>query len=159
MRCAAILATLTDELIRFTGEQSRRIGDCLARPGHGFASARCGTGIGLSTDNLVMISPRAYRQFCLENDARTGEAFGGTAIHSCGDWARWIEAVKANPQLTMVDAAFTPRTDPDYNAPAAFRDAFAGTGVIVQARMVGDAGEVLERVRRAVGAGDAARSW
>ena len=60
-----ILAALTDELIRFTQEQSRRIGDCLVRPGHGFASARSGTGIGLSTDNLVMISPRAYRQFCV----------------------------------------------------------------------------------------------
>ena len=38
-----ILATLTDELIRFTGEQSRRIGDRLVRPGHGFASARSGS--------------------------------------------------------------------------------------------------------------------
>lgn len=142
-----ILATLTDEVIRFTQEQSRRIGDQLVRPGHGFASARTGTGIGLSTDNLVMISPRAYRQFCIGNDARIGAAFGGTAIHSCGDWARWIEAVKDNPELTMVDAAFTPRTDPSYNDAATFRDAFAGTDVIVQARMVGDPDEVLARVR------------
>ena len=112
-----------------------------------------GTGIGLSTDNLVMISPRAYRQFCVENDARIGAAFGGTAIHSCGDWARWIDAVKANPQLMMVDAAFTPRTDPNYNDAATFRDAFAGTGIVVQARMVGDPDEVLARVRQLWGPG------
>ncbi len=148
-----ILATLADELIRFTVEQSARIGDCLVRPGHGFASSGSGAGIGLSTDNLVMISPRAYRQFCAENDARIGAAFGGAAIHSCGDWARWIEAVKANPQLTMVDAAFTPRTDPNYNAPAAFRAAFAGTGIVVHARMVGDPDEVLARVRELWGPG------
>ena len=92
-----ILAALTDEVIRFTQEQSDRIGDPLVRPGHGFASARAGTGIGLSSDNLVMISPRAYRQFCVDNDARIGAAFGGTAIHSCGDWARWAEAVKGEP--------------------------------------------------------------
>lgn len=144
----AILAALTDEVIRFTQAQSQRIGDRLARPGHGFASARAGRGIGLSSDNLVMISPRAYRQFCVENDARIGAAFGGTALHSCGDWARWIPAVKANPQLFMVDAAFTQRTDPAFNSAAAFRDAFAGTGVIVHARMVGDPAEVLARVRQ-----------
>ncbi len=148
-----ILATLTDEVIRFTQEQSRRIGGRLVRPGHGFASARSGTGIGLSSDNLVMISPRAYRQFCVENDARIGAAFGGTAIHSCGDWARWIEAVRANPQLTMVDAAFTPATDPDHNDAAAFRAALSGTGIIVQARMVGDPDEVLVRVRQLWGPG------
>ena len=143
-----LLAALTGEVIRFTEEQSRRIGDQLVRPGHGFASARAGTGIGLSSDNLVMVSPRAYRQFCVENDTRIGAAFGGTAIHSCGDWARWAEAVKANPHLTMVDAAFTPRTDPNYNDAAAFRSAFAGTGIVVQARMVGDPAEVLARVRQ-----------
>ena len=33
-----ILAALTDEVIRFTGEQSRRTGDQLVRPGHGFAT-------------------------------------------------------------------------------------------------------------------------
>ncbi len=148
-----VLASLTDEVIRFTQEQSRHIGDQLVRPGHGFASARAGTGIGLSTDNLVMISPRAYRQFCVENDARIGAAFGGTAIHSCGDWARWIEAVKSNPQLTMVDAAFTPRTDPNTNDAAAFRAAFAGTGIIVHARMVGEPDEVLARVRQLWGPG------
>jgi hypothetical protein len=148
-----MLAALSDEVIRFTQEQSRRIGAQLARPGHGFASARTGTGIGLSSDNLVMLSPRAYRQFCAENDARIGAAFGGTAIHSCGDWARWIEAVKGIPQLTTVDAAFTPRTDPNYNDAAAFRAAFAGTGIIVQARMVGDPVEVLARVRQLWGPG------
>jgi hypothetical protein len=148
-----ILTTITDEVIRFTQEQSRRIGDRLVRPGHGFASAHSGTGVGLSSDNLVMISPRAYRQFCVENDARIGAAFGGTAIHSCGDWARWIEAVKANPHLTMVDAAFTPRTDPNYNDAAVFRAAFAGTGIVVHARMVGDPGDVLARVRQLWGPG------
>jgi hypothetical protein len=148
-----ILAALTGEVIRFTREQSRRIGNALVRPGHGFASARSGTGIGLSSDNLVMISPRAYRQFCVENDARIGAAFDGAAIHSCGDWARWIGAIKANPRLTMVDAAFTPRTDPDYNDAAVFREAFAGTGIVVQARMVGDPDEVMASVRQLWGPG------
>lgn len=148
-----LLHALTDEVIRFTQEQSALIGDCLVQPGHGFASARCGAGIGLSTDNLVMVSPRAYKAFCVENDAKIGAAFGGTATHSCGDWVRWLPAVKTNPQLKMVDAAFTPQTDPNCNDPAAFRDAFAGTGVIVHARMVGPADEVLAKAKQLWGPG------
>lgn len=147
-RVAAMLDVIAAEVIRFTRVQSRRIGERLVRPGHGFASARAGRGIGLSTDNLVMISPRAYRRLCTANDRRIGAAFGGSAIHSCGEWARWLDAVRANPELTMVDAAFSPQTDPNPNAPETFRDALAGTGVVVQARMVGDPDEVLPLVRR-----------
>ncbi len=133
----AILAALTDEVIRFTQEQSVRIGDRLVRPGHGFASARGHrprAQLGQPGDDLAA----AYRQFCVDNDARIGAAFGGTAIHSCGNWARWVDAVKANPALTTVDAAFTQATDPAFNSAAAFRGAFAGTGIIVHARMVGE---------------------
>jgi hypothetical protein len=48
----------------------------------------------------------------------------------------------------MVDGAFTPQTDPDPNPCAVFRDLFANTGIVVQARMVGDADVVLDSVRR-----------
>ncbi len=144
----AILATVSDELIRFTRRQSQMIGPALARPGHGFASSRVGTGIGLSTDNLIMVSPKMFSDFCVADCARIGEAFGGTAIHSCGNWGRWLGAVKQIPNLTMVDGAFSPQTDPAYNQCEEFRDALAGTGVVLHARIVGDAEEVLSRVRR-----------
>ncbi|NOZ51315.1 MAG: hypothetical protein GXP37_14925 [Chloroflexi bacterium] len=143
-----ILTAITEVVIGFTQVQSRLIGDALARPGHGFASARTGTGIGMSTDNLVMISPRAYEHFCVPHDTKIGAAFGGAAIHSCGKWSMWLDAVKKIPNLTMVDAAFGPQTDPVFNEPEAFRDAFANTGVIVQARMVGDPGDVLAQAKR-----------
>jgi len=143
-----ILAALTEVVISFTQVQSRLIGDQLARPGHGFASSRAGTGIGMSTDNLVMISPKAYERFCVPNEARIGAAFGGAALHSCGKWSRWLSAVKKIRNLIMVDAAFSPQTDPAFNEPEEFRDACANTGVIVQARMVGDPDDVLARVKR-----------
>ncbi len=147
-RAREILAAVTDELIRFTRQQSDLIGARLARPGHGFASARTGTGLGLSTDNLVMISPRLFEEFCNADIARLGQAFGGAAIHSCGDYARWLPTLRKIPGLVMVDAAFSPRTDPRPNRPEAFRDAFAGTGVIVQARLVAEPDEVLALARR-----------
>jgi hypothetical protein len=147
-RCQTLLSTLADELIRFTKVQSDLIGPALARPGHGFASSRAGTGIGLSTDNLIMVSPAMYVDFCAGHSERIGDHFGGTAIHSCGNWGRWLPAVKRVRNLTMVDGAFSPQTDPAYNHCEEFRDALAGTGVILQARIVGDPDEVLSRVKR-----------
>jgi hypothetical protein len=147
-RAKEILSVLADEVIRFTQIQSGLIGEALARPGHGFASARTGTGIGLSTDNLIMVSPAMYADFCAEHTARIGGVFGGTAFHSCGNWGRWLPAVKKIPNLIMVDGAFSPQTDPAYNKCEEFREALAGTGVILHARLVGDPEEVLARVRR-----------
>lgn len=147
--CAkAILSALADEIVRFTKIQSELIGPALARPGHGFASSRAGAGIGLSTDNLIMVSPAAYTQFCAEHTARIGDQFGGTAIHSCGNWGRWLPAVKRIRNLLMVDGAFSPQTDPACNRCEEFRDALAGTGVILHARIVGEPEEVMARVKR-----------
>jgi hypothetical protein len=147
-RAKKILSVLADEVIRFTKIQSDLIGAALARPGHGFASARTGAGIGLSTDNLIMVSPAMFADFCNERTARIGEAFGGTAFHSCGNWGRWLPAVKKITNLVMVDGAFSPQTDPAYNQCEAFRDALAGTGVILHVRIVGEPDEVLARVKR-----------
>ena len=96
-----------------------------------FASSRTGRGIGLSTDNLVMISPRMYEKFCVADNVAIGNAFDGVAIHSCGDYARWLNALKKINNLLMVDAAFSAQTDPKPNTPEAFRDAFVNTGVDV----------------------------
>lgn len=147
-RVRQILAAVTDVVIAFTQQQTALIGPALVRPGHGFASSYAGTGIGMSSDNLVMISPRMFERFCVADSGRIGAAFGGAAIHSCGAYAKWLPALKKISSLTMVDAAFSPQTDPDPNECEPFRDTFAGAGVIVQARMVGDPDDVLARVER-----------
>lgn len=147
-RVREVLSAATEVIIRFTRQQSDLIGDRLARPGHGFASSRAGRGIGLSTDNLVMISPKMYEKFCVADNIAIGQAFDGVAIHSCGDYARWLPALRKIDNLLMVDAAFSPQTDPNPNIPEAFRDAFVDTGVIVQARMVGAPAEVLALTKR-----------
>jgi uroporphyrinogen-III decarboxylase len=147
-RAKAILSVLADEVIRFTKIQSRLIGAALARPGHGFASSRAGTGIGLSTDNLIMVSPAMYVEFCADHSARIGDDFGGTAIHSCGNWGRWLPAVKKIRNLILVDGAFSPQTDPAHNNCEEFRDSLANTGVILHVRIVGEPEEVLSRVKR-----------
>ncbi|MBP7687125.1 MAG: hypothetical protein KA765_04435 [Thermoflexales bacterium] len=147
-RVREVLSAVTEVVIRFTRQQSNLIGNRLARPGHGFASSRSGTGIGLSTDNLVMISPKMYEKFCVADNIAIGNAFDGLAMHSCGDYARWLPVLKKINNLIMVDAAFSAQTDPNPNTPEVFRDAFVNTGIIVHARMVGEPDEVLALTKR-----------
>ena len=45
----------------------------------------------------------------------------------------------------MMDAAFSAETDPDPNPPEAFRDAFANSGIVVNARIVGDLRTIKEK--------------
>lgn len=144
----ALLKAAADVAIRFTQRQSDMIGTALVKPGHGFASSFCATGIGLSEDNLIMISPRMYKTFCVPYNTDIGNQFGGTVIHSCGNWGKWIEAVKTIPNLERVDGAFSPQTDPAYNTCEVFRDALAHSGVTLQVRIVGEPAEILERVKR-----------
>ena len=58
------------------------------------------------------------------------------------------EAVKQIPNLKLVDAAFSPQTDPSPNPPEAFAQAFADTGIVVNARIVGNCETVIDYVRR-----------
>ena len=143
-----MLNAAADVAIRFTQRQSDVIGKALVKPGHGFASSFCGKGIGLSEDNLIMISPRMYKQFCVQYNTKIGEHFDGTVIHSCGNWGKWIEAVKTIPNLERVDGAFSPQTDPAYNTCEVFRDALLNTGITLQVRIIGDVEEIIRRVKR-----------
>lgn len=133
------VAKLTaDLLIEFLQKQKALIGDCLASPGHGFASSRAFSGAGMSDDNSIMLSPDDYIELFKPQDERIGKTFGGTVYHSCGTWENKIDMVKSFEHLTTVDGAFSIETDPSPNNPEVFAKAFEGTGVVVNARAVGN---------------------
>lgn len=125
-------------LIDFMKEQKKLIGDALAGPGHGFASSRAFAGVGLSNDNSVMISEEDYTELFRESDELIGDTFGGLAYHSCGVWEKKIPMVKNYKNIHCADGAFTIETDPDPNDPAVFGEAFAGSGIVLNARAVGN---------------------
>lgn len=125
-------------LIDFMKEQEKLIGSALASPGHGFASSRVFTGAGLSDDNSIMIGEKNYDQLLKETDEMIGDAFGGFAYHSCGDWEKKILMVKGFRNICCADGAFTIETDPKPNNPEAFADEFAGSGIVLNARAVGN---------------------
>ena len=132
-----------DLLIEFLKVQKNLIGDCLSKPGHGFASSRCFEGVGESSDNVVMFSEEQYKEVFQPVHERLGDEFGGVVFHSCGDWTNKIQMVADFRNTLTVDGAFSPQTDPIFNTPQAFKDALAGSGIILNARCVGTSEEVL----------------
>ncbi|GHV59235.1 hypothetical protein FACS1894182_13010 [Bacteroidia bacterium] len=141
------LNLLADLTIDFVNEQKRLIGECLVNPGHGFASTRHFSGYGQSDDNVVMLSCEQYIDCALPSFERIGQTFGGPVFHSCGDWSDKIPAVKQIQGLRMVDGAFSPETDPNPNPATPFAEAFAGSGIVLNARIVGSVGTIEKTVR------------
>jgi hypothetical protein len=133
-----LLSLITDLTLDFSRKQKELIGDALVLPGHGFPSARCFEGMGMSTDVMLTISDDLFKSFEVPCQEKLGNAFGGAVFHSCGNWSNKIDSVKSISNLLMVDGAFSSETDPDANPVEPFENAFADTGVIVNARIVGD---------------------
>jgi hypothetical protein len=142
-----LLSIITDLTIDFTRKQEDILGDALVWPGHGFPSSREFGGLGMSADVAIMISDDQYLTFEAPNAGRAGEPFGGAVFHSCGNWSAKIDAVKQIPNLLMVDGAFSKQTDPDPNSPQPFAEAFAGSGICVNARIVGEPETVLNKTK------------
>lgn len=132
----------------FLCRQRDMIGDALASPGHGFASARCFCGLGMSDDTAIMMPPDIYDDFCIPAMVQTGSAFGGSVFHSCGNWSNRREQVVQIPNIRMADGAFSLATDPGANDPEGFADTFAHTGVVLNTRIVGSQELVEEKVRK-----------
>lgn len=135
-----------DLLIDFTKEQQAIIGDALARPGHGFASSRKFAGIGMSDDTVTMMPDDIYFDVCTPAMVKVGNEFGGAVFHSCGNWSGKKEGIVKIPGLVMADGAFSLATDPGANPTDGYADAFANSGVILNARIVGNPQLVLDKV-------------
>ncbi|MFC2126097.1 uroporphyrinogen decarboxylase family protein [Bacteroidota bacterium] len=143
-----LLEILADLSIAFNEEQLNLIGNALVSPGHGFASSRTWKGLGMSDDNAIMISPAHYTEIVVNSVKRIGDKLGGPAFHSCGNWEQWIDDVLNIDGLIMADGAFSLETDPDaISTPESFHK-FKKTGVVLNARIVGDFNTIEETVKR-----------
>ena len=139
---------LADLSIRFNREQVKLIGTSLASPGHGFASSIKWAGLGMSDDNAIMISPDQYLELAAPVVEKICAPLGGPVFHSCGDWAGWVNAVLQIKDLKMADGAFSPQTDPGATNNLEAYHQFAHTGVVLNARMVGDVETIREQISR-----------
>ena len=139
---------IADLSIEFNNEQLKLTGQSLVYPGHGFASSTEWKGLGMSDDNILMISPEQYMDIASPSVIKICNHLGGVAFHSCGDWSGWIDAVKNMKGLLMVDAALSPETDPGATDNLEAFHQFANTGIVVNARIVGDVDTIKTQLRR-----------
>jgi len=141
------LDLLADLMIGFYKEQEKLIGPLQVKPGHGFASSHAFEGFGMSDDNLIMVDAETYLNYVRPAFEKVGKAFGGPVIHSCGNYSDKTEMIKKIDGLKMADAAFTAETDPSHNPASPFVDSLVNTGIILNARMVGDTSVVDKTTR------------
>ena len=127
-----------DLLKEFSGTAEKSDRRRPGKPRHGFASSRVFTGLGLSNDTSIMLQEDDYVELFRDIDEELAEDFGGFVYHSCGVWEQKINMVKGYRNIKGADGAFTIETDPKPNNPEAFADAFAGTGIVLNARAVGN---------------------
>jgi len=76
------------------------------------------------------------------------EPLGGPVFHSCGDWSGLVDTILHVKGLKMADGAFSAQTDPGATDNLEAFHRFAHTGVILNARMVGDPETIREQVTR-----------
>ena len=139
---------LADLSVEFNKAQKNLIGNSLVYPGHGFASSRKWDGLGMSDDNILMVSPEQYSTLASPSAIKVCDHFGGTAFHSCGNWTGWIDSVLNIQGLRMVDAALSPETDPGATDNLEIFQRFAHTGIVVNARIVGNPDTIRSQVER-----------
>jgi uroporphyrinogen-III decarboxylase len=138
-----LLGMVTDLIIEFSREQLRHTGPGnAARPGHIMVSSTSWSGISVSDDNLSFCSPDFNAEFALPYNYKLAEAFGGVAIHSCGNWAHTMKILEPEKGVTGVDFATSIEADPNPNSPAAAKEAVRGKRMIVKAR----AGNNIEKI-------------
>ena len=139
-----LLQKITDVMVAYTRRQVACLGDAWVRPGHIMVSARRGPGLSISDDNIVMVSPDHYRDFAVPYNSQLSQAFGGLAVHSCGNYIRQLSELLKTPGLVMVDGPFSKEMDPDpIRDMERYRDLILESGVILHARMGTDWPEVL----------------
>lgn len=143
-----LLERLAEMTIEFVQKQVDMINNSLVWPGHGFSSCRNFIGLGMGDDNSIMISSQQYSELASEAFRKTGIPFGGTAFHSCGNWRDKAKLVRDIDGMRMVDAAFGAQTDPSPNYPEDFAESFCSSGIIVNARIVGNPDTVCDIVKR-----------
>jgi hypothetical protein len=142
------LNVLAELEIEFYKAQQKLIGDCLVKPGHGFASSRVFEGFAMSDDNVVMIDEESYLNFVAPSFEKLGKAFGGPVHHSCGNFSDKAKMLLKLNGLKSADAAFTAETDPHPNPAEPFVEALKNSGIVLNARMVGSPEVVKETTQK-----------
>jgi hypothetical protein len=136
------LNMINELVIEFSRKQVELIGNCLVLPGRIISSSINanfgGKGITISDDNLAVSSPQLNAEYFLPLDDKLGEALGGVAIHSCGNWGHTMPLLLQMKNLLMIECKISSPVDPNPTVPEQVRDALKGTNIAVQVTLNSD---------------------
>jgi hypothetical protein len=102
----------------------------------------------MSDDNMVMVDEESYLNYVAPSFEKLGKAFGGPVHHSCGNFSDKAKMLLKLDEIKMADAAFTGETDPHPNPAEPFVEALQNSGIILNARMVGNPETVRETTQK-----------
>jgi hypothetical protein len=100
-----ILARVTQAFILFWKAQKDLLGKCFV-PTHlfGWSWVPEDMGASISTDSIVMVSPKFFDDFFKPYIEEIGKVFGNISLHSCGDFTSVFNNLTAIPYLKAVNA-------------------------------------------------------
>jgi hypothetical protein len=101
-----IMGLFSDAFVMFWGAQKELLGDLFV-PTHlfGFNWVPPNTCATLSADCLVMLSPDFFAEFLKPSLDRISTAFGGVAVHSCGDFSHLVRSLHQLHDLRGINAS------------------------------------------------------
>jgi len=97
-----LLGMVTDLTIAFTAAMAAEAGEDFV-PSLFQPWMPPGTGLSVSNDECVMISPGAHDEFSVPYLDRISDAFGGIYVHSCGNWLHQIPSLEKVHNLRGVE--------------------------------------------------------
>lgn len=105
-RYHALMTKVTDAFLLLWRRQREVAGDSfLGTHLFGWNWVPSDNGVTVSADSLVMVSPDFYDEFYKPYFVKLGTGFGGTVIHSCGNFSQTIPPLMRTPGVKGINAA------------------------------------------------------
>lgn len=99
-RFHVLMSKVTDAFIMFAKKQRELVGDLLIRTNlWDWDWAPNDLGVTCNSDTIILSSPDFYDEFYKPYIVRIGEIFGGTMLHSCGNYPQLIEKMTNTPYV------------------------------------------------------------
>jgi len=108
VKTRALLETCTTAFIKLWQRQQELLGDAFVGThlwGWSWVEEGPNHGASLSMDSLAMISADFFSAHTREHLARISDAFGGLAIHSCGDFSAVVPGINGIPGIDTTNSS------------------------------------------------------
>jgi hypothetical protein len=107
-KAKALLDRCTTAFIELWRRQQELLGDLFVGThlwGWSWVEQGADHGASLSMDGLAMISAEFFTEHTREHLVRISEAFGGLAIHSCGDFSAVVPGINEIPGIDTINSS------------------------------------------------------